>query len=85
MNKSRLTTILLILFCIPTALCEASEKSKLITNLESGQKQVVVAYGTSLTANGPWVKQVAAVLEKQYPGLITIINSGGSGQWSSTG
>ena len=85
MNNSRLTTILLLLFCISTALCEAGEKSKLITNLESGKKQVVVAYGTSLTANGPWVKQVAAVLEKRYPGLITVINSGGSAQWSQWG
>jgi lysophospholipase L1-like esterase len=67
------------------ALCEAGAKSTLITNLESGQKQVVVTYGTSLTANGPWVRQVAAILEKRYPGLITVINSGGSGQWSQWG
>jgi lysophospholipase L1-like esterase len=85
MNKSRLTTILLCLFCLSMALCEAGEKSQLITNLESGQEQVVVTYGTSLTANGPWVRQVAAVLEKRYPGLITVINSGGSGQWSQWG
>lgn len=85
MKKSRPATILLLLFCISTALCEAGRKSQLITNLESGQKQVVVAYGTSLTANGAWVKQVADELEKSYPGLATIINSGGSGKWSQWG
>jgi hypothetical protein len=85
MKKSRPATILLLLFCISTALCEACRKSQLITNLESGQKQVVVGYGTSLTANGPWVKQVADELEKSYPGLATIIKIGGSGKWSQWG
>jgi len=85
MNKPKRTAILLLLCCISANLCEAGAKSRLITNLESGQKQVVVAYGTSLTANGPWVKQVADVLEKRYPGLSTVINSGGSGQWSQWG
>jgi hypothetical protein len=64
MNKSRLATILLLQFCISAALCEAGGKSRLITNLESGQKQVVVAYGTSLTANGAWVEQSANELDK---------------------
>ncbi|MBT8044125.1 MAG: SGNH/GDSL hydrolase family protein, partial [Verrucomicrobiae bacterium] len=45
----------------------------------------VVAYGTSLTEGGAWVKQVADVLKKKYPGLLTVINSGGSGQWSQWG
>jgi len=85
MNKPKLTAILLLLGCISATLCEAGAKSRLVTNLESGLKQVVVVYGTSLTAKGPWVKQVADVLEERYPGLSTVINSGGSGQWSEWG
>lgn len=60
-------------------------KLRLISNLKSGKKQVIVAYGTSLTANGAWVKQLDNALEKQYPGLATVVNSGGSGKWSKWG
>lgn len=60
-------------------------KSALIANLEAGKKQVVVAYGTSLTANGAWVSQLDAALAAQWPGQATVINSGGSGQWSQWG
>ena len=63
----------------------AAEKSRLVSNLESGKKQVVVAYGTSLTAKGAWVKQLADALDRRYPGLATVVNSGGSGQWSKWG
>ncbi len=65
--------------------CHAGEKSKLVTHLEAGKKQVVVAYGTSLTAAGGWVKQLSTTLNERYPGLATVINSGGSGQWSEWG
>ena len=74
-----------MLCCIFAIRCNAGEKSTLVTNLESGKKQVVVAYGTSLTANGAWVSQMTDVLKKRYPGLMTTINSGGSGQWSQWG
>lgn len=60
-------------------------KSQLVTRLDARQKQVVVTYGTSLTARGAWVTQLADVLKQKYPGLITIINSGSSGQWSQWG
>jgi acyl-CoA thioesterase-1 len=60
-------------------------KSQLVKHLESGKPQVVVAYGTSLTSSGAWVKQLDDVLEKQFPGLATVINSGGSGKWSNWG
>ncbi len=60
-------------------------KSGLVNNLESGKKQVIVAYGTSLTANGAWVDQLRKVLEDEFPGLSVVINSGGSGKWSQWG
>ncbi len=59
--------------------------SRLLTRLQAGESQVVVAYGTSLTAVGAWVKQVGKVLETQFPGQVTLINSGGSGMNSNWG
>ena len=85
MNKSKCSTILLTLCLFSAVACQAEKKSKLITNLESGKKQVVVAYGTSLTSHGAWVKQVGNTLNKKYPGLITMHNYGGSGRWSDWG
>ncbi|OYV05858.1 MAG: hypothetical protein CFE26_09395, partial [Verrucomicrobiales bacterium VVV1] len=78
-----LRSILLLVVCAFS--CQASEKSRLVTNLEAGKKQVVVAYGTSLTAGGAWVMQMSAVLNERFPGLVTVVNSGGSGQWSEWG
>lgn len=79
--KSFLTTVILL----STVFCRAGEPSKLVTNLEAGRKQVVVAYGTSLTEGGAWVGQMKVAIEKRYSGLATVINSGGSGQWSEWG
>jgi acyl-CoA thioesterase-1 len=64
---------------------QASGKSKLAANLEAGKPQVVVAYGTSLTAGGAWVRGLQAEIDKQFPGLCKVVNSGGSGQWSKWG
>ena len=70
-----------------SAWCLAGEKttSRLVQHLDAGKKQVVVAYGTSLTANGAWVKQVGDTLQRKYPELVTVYNSGGSGKWSDWG
>ncbi|MDA3799504.1 MAG: GDSL-type esterase/lipase family protein [Kiritimatiellae bacterium] len=68
-----------------TALCYADNKSQLVSNLEAGKKQTVVAYGTSLTAAGAWVNQLQDSLNQKFPGLATVVNSGGSGQWSKWG
>jgi acyl-CoA thioesterase-1 len=63
----------------------AEEPSRLIANLSAGKSQVVVAYGTSLTEGGAWVEQIEKAINARYPGLLTVINSGGSGQWSQWG
>lgn len=57
----------------------------LIKNLEAGRKQVVVAYGTSLTEGGAWVAQVGQALNKKFPDQATVVNSGGSGMYSKWG
>ncbi|RYD36800.1 MAG: DUF4238 domain-containing protein, partial [Verrucomicrobiaceae bacterium] len=62
-------------------------RSQLIENLSVGIPQKLVVYGTSLTAAGAWTTQVKAALDAAYPGLLTLINSGGSGEnslWGKT-
>jgi len=78
------SVILAICLLFPV-LGQAEEPTKLVANLEAGKKQVVVVYGTSLTEKGAWVKQIADVLNNQYPGLVTVVNSGGSGMCSKWG
>ncbi len=84
MNAVPIKAFLLIL-CACSLPCNGAEKSRLITQLEAGRKQVVVAYGTSLTSDGAWVTQMTGVLNQRFPGLATVINSGASGQWSGWG
>jgi acyl-CoA thioesterase-1 len=57
----------------------------LMDNLSAGRKQTIVAYGTSLTAQGAWVRHLQAALDRQYPGLATITNTARSGMWSKWG
>lgn len=85
MEKINFKNAVLGILMFFSVLSHASEPTKLITNLKKGKRQVVVAYGTSLTECGAWVKQVETALNKHYPGLVTMINSGGSGQWSKWG
>lgn len=53
--------------------------------LKAGEKQTVVAYGTSLTAAGAWVPLMQKWFEEKFPGQVTVINSGGPGQHSDWG
>jgi acyl-CoA thioesterase I len=85
MSKSIPMRAILLFFIATAAASYGAEKSRLVTNLESGKKQQVVAYGTSLTENGAWVKQVSDALNNSFPGLVTVVNSGGSGKWSKWG
>jgi len=59
--------------------------TQLIQNLASGIPQKIVVYGTSLTAGGAWSGQMKAALDAAYPGLTTLVNSGGSGENSVWG
>lgn len=85
MIKSTFQIVALAICLLTAAVGQAREPSRLVANLKSGQKQVVVVYGTSLTAGGAWVNQMKDVLDKRYPGLATVINSGESGKWSDWG
>jgi lysophospholipase L1-like esterase len=85
MSETKSVASLMALCLLSAALCHAGGTSPLAAALASGKKQVVVAYGTSLTAQGAWVKQLEASLNTRYPGLATVVNSGASGMWSKWG
>jgi lysophospholipase L1-like esterase len=63
----------------------AGQGGSLIANLERGENQTVVIYGTSLTAGGAWGTQVRPFFDTQYPGQVTWVNSGMSGRASNSG
>ncbi|WP_089724038.1 SGNH/GDSL hydrolase family protein [Candidatus Thiosymbion oneisti] len=76
----------ILLLSVTTAIASyGAEESRLLANLRSGKKQVVVTYGTSLTAEGAWVTQLKKELDKTFPGLTQVLNSGGSSKWSEWG
>lgn len=59
--------------------------SNFVKHLEAGRPQTIVTYGTSLTAGGAWPRLLQETLDRRYPGLATVINSGEGGQWSGWG
>lgn len=71
--------------CVLACASSARAVPGLINQLEAGQPQKVVVYGTSLTAGGAWVSQLTSALNAQYPGQLTWVNSGLSGQASNSG
>ncbi|WP_222103930.1 SGNH/GDSL hydrolase family protein [Mucilaginibacter corticis] len=74
--------------CALFAFSASFAQSKLIRNLAAGKHQTLVTYGTSLTqAEGgrAWVDSVNKALNKQYNGLLTIINTAKGGRWSTWG
>jgi acyl-CoA thioesterase-1 len=63
-------------------------QSKLVKNLAVGKPQVLVTYGTSLTAavgGKAWVFSVDSALNKKYNGLLKTVNSAKSAMWSTWG
>jgi acyl-CoA thioesterase I len=59
--------------------------SRFIQKAGEGTPQKIVVYGTSLTAAGAWSGQMLAALQGSYPGVFTMVNSGGSGMESNWG
>ena len=54
-------------------------------NLQAGKKQTVVVYGTSLSAGAEWTKALKSYFDKQFPELVTFVNSAQSGEHSDWG
>jgi lysophospholipase L1-like esterase len=78
-----LSTVALLWMSVNAA--SAGDGPVLIRDLNAGKPQTIVTYGTSLTAGGAWVGQLTTVLDKRYPKLVTIINSGQGATWSDWG
>lgn len=78
-----------VLACLAMALALAAADPALplgfFRNLQAGKPQVLVTYGTSLTEHGPWVAMLQPWFDARYQGLVTVVNSGGSGQNSAWG
>ncbi len=82
--KHKTFTIILIVLIANTALAQ----SKLVKNLAAGKPQVLVTYGTRLTAavgGKAWVFSVDSALNKKYNGLLKTVNSAKSAMWSTWG
>lgn len=61
---------------------------RLVKNLQQGKKQVLVVYGTSLSAGAggiAWVDSVSTYFNKRYNGNLRVFNSGKSAMWSGWG
>lgn len=56
-----------------------------IKELEKGNQQKIVTYGTSLTDGAAWVAQMHAELNRQFPGQPIIANRAQGGMWSGWG
>jgi lysophospholipase L1-like esterase len=63
----------------------AGSQDALIAHLKAGRAQSIVTYGTSLTAGGAWVGQLQGALDRQFPGLTKVVNSGAGAMWSKWG
>ena len=66
-------------------LTDKPPKARFVQHLDTGKKQTIVTFGTSLTAIGAWVDQLATVLEQTYPGQATVINGAQGGANSDWG
>jgi acyl-CoA thioesterase-1 len=53
--------------------------------LAAGKSQTVIVYGTSLTHGGQWAVAMKGWFDKEYPGQVKFINSGGPGENSDWG
>jgi lysophospholipase L1-like esterase len=59
-------------------------QAKFVKNMMAGKPQVLVIYGTSISSMAPngrlWVRKLGAELNTRYKNLLTVYNSGRSGQ-----
>jgi len=85
MTVGKITAVTLLALALTGRVRGEEGGSRLVANLRAGRPQTVVAYGTSLTAEGEWVRQMAEALEAAFPGLATVVNSGRSGASSDWG
>ncbi|MDR1683210.1 MAG: GDSL-type esterase/lipase family protein [Candidatus Symbiothrix sp.] len=83
-------TFKFITLCFCTIIAgSVTAQSRLVKNLEKGEDQTLVVYGTSITklGSGPlWVNLVGEKLNEEFDNHLTLYNRGGSGrnsQWAT--
>jgi acyl-CoA thioesterase-1 len=74
-HASLLTLVGGVLFLLAIAESARCAPSQLIRNLEAGESQTVVTYGTSLTRSA-WPDQLSAWFETEFPGQVQLLNRG---------
>ncbi len=85
MNQKVVALWVITLLIIAANLRAEEPSCAFVRNLEAGKKQTLVVYGTSLTASGPWVKQLQMRFNEKFPNLLTILNGAQSGMTSDWG
>jgi lysophospholipase L1-like esterase len=83
--KRALLLPLLLSFGGAVAADEAPLPVTVFKNLQSGKKQTVVVYGTSLSINGAWAKALLEYFDKEFPGQVTFANAAQAGMHSNWG
>ena len=78
--RSLITRLFFLSICISSQVLGEAKTLNFVTQLEAGNKQKVVAYGTSLTKGGEWVRYLDSHLNSKYPGLVTVVNRGAGGR-----
>lgn len=77
--------VFLLLTAIAFAVAGEALPTTCFANLAAGKPQVIVLYGTSLTAGGAWAVATKEWFAKRYGDKATVINSAGPGQNSQWG
>lgn len=85
MRTSNISALLAAACLYSATTGHGGEKSRLVANLEAGQAQTVVTYGTSLTDGAWWVSDLRTGLERSFPGRAKVVNSAKSAMWSTWG
>lgn len=75
----------LLLAAAASLAAQAQVPSKVGERLTRGESLTIVTYGTSLTAGGEWVRQLAQIMEARFPGQVTIVNTAKGGMTSKWG
>lgn len=75
---------LLVVLAVLSGKVEA-RSAQFIAALDQNQKQTIVVYGTSLTANAAWPDALKSALRKKYGGKVTLINAAKGGMDSRWG
>ncbi len=83
--KILITTLVALQFVSLLSMAESGKPLPVFEKLQAGKKQTVIVYGTSLTAEGEWAKEMKRWFDQKYPGKVTFLNSGGSGMNSDWG